>query len=253
MRGRLTISLALLGALLAWSPQGQAARTVTDFGRPPRSRCPTGSSACSPPGRPPRCCSTCWRRTGWPAGRARRAPRSALHRAGLSRPAGARPADRPRRHRQPRGGAAGQARPDPRLRLGARHLRLARRPRAGADRHPLRPDRRPLRATPPRRCACSATILGVDGARPSSWPAYVESTFAEIDARARRRCRRSSGRGSIWRAARTGSRPALAGSINTEIIERVGGDQRRRRPERRAAWHRQRAARAGVVWNPGRS
>jgi iron complex transport system substrate-binding protein len=30
MRGRLTISLALLGALLAWSPQGHAARTVTD-------------------------------------------------------------------------------------------------------------------------------------------------------------------------------------------------------------------------------
>jgi iron complex transport system substrate-binding protein len=30
MRGRLTISLALLGALLAWGPEGQAARTVTD-------------------------------------------------------------------------------------------------------------------------------------------------------------------------------------------------------------------------------
>jgi iron complex transport system substrate-binding protein len=30
MRGRLTISLALLGALLAWSPEGQAAHTVTD-------------------------------------------------------------------------------------------------------------------------------------------------------------------------------------------------------------------------------
>ena len=30
MRGRLTISLALLGALLAWGPQGHAARTVTN-------------------------------------------------------------------------------------------------------------------------------------------------------------------------------------------------------------------------------
>ncbi len=30
MRGRLTISLALLGAILAWGPQGHAARTVTD-------------------------------------------------------------------------------------------------------------------------------------------------------------------------------------------------------------------------------
>ena len=30
MRGRLTIGLALLGALLAWGPQGHAARAVTD-------------------------------------------------------------------------------------------------------------------------------------------------------------------------------------------------------------------------------
>ena len=30
MRGRLTISLALLGAILAWGPPGHAARTVTD-------------------------------------------------------------------------------------------------------------------------------------------------------------------------------------------------------------------------------
>jgi iron complex transport system substrate-binding protein len=30
MRGRLTIGLALLGALLAWSPAGQAARVVAD-------------------------------------------------------------------------------------------------------------------------------------------------------------------------------------------------------------------------------
>ena len=30
MRGHLTICLALLGAILAWSPEGQAGRVVTD-------------------------------------------------------------------------------------------------------------------------------------------------------------------------------------------------------------------------------
>ena len=56
------------------------------------------------------------RLAGWP-----RAPHpggARLHRARIPRPAGARPADRARRHRQSRGRAAGQARPDRRLRLG---------------------------------------------------------------------------------------------------------------------------------------
>ena len=57
----------------------------------------------------------------------------------------ARPADRAGRHRQHRGRAQGQARPDLRLRLGEPDLCLAREPRAGPDRGALSAARRPAR------------------------------------------------------------------------------------------------------------
>ena len=84
---------------------------------------------------------------------------------------------------------------------------VARRPRAGADRHPLYADRRPLRATPPRRCGCSAA----SSASPERGEALAARRRGDLrpDRRGpRRRARRRSGRASISRAARTGSRPA---------------------------------------------
>ena len=122
--------------------------------------------------------------------------------------------------RQSRGAAAVQARPDPRLRLGARHLRLARRAGAGADRHSLHPDRRPVRehrrgAAPARRGA-RRRGAGRAARAPTSRAPSPRSTPRSP------RCRRTSGRGSISRAGPDGLETGLQGSINTEIIERVG-------------------------------
>ena len=77
--------------------------------------------------------------------------------AGRLAPPGGRPHHRPRQHRQSRGRAGAQARPHPRRRRDQPDLRVARRPRAGADRHPLCAARRPLRRDRARPTASSAS------------------------------------------------------------------------------------------------
>ena len=79
-----------------------------------------------------------------------------IPRAGRLRQARGRAPYRPRQHREPRGRARAQARPHPRRRHHQRHLHLARRPRAGADRHSLCAARRPLRRDRARPIARSA-------------------------------------------------------------------------------------------------
>ena len=139
----------------------------------------------------------------------------------VSRPAGARTPHRPRRHGQPRGGAQDQARPDPRLRLRARHLRLARRQRAGADQDPLHPDRRPLRGD-----AGGAAAAGRHPRRSRSAASSLPTTSRTLSPPSTRcsRQRPPEKRPRVYLArGPDGLETGVVGSINTEIIERAGG------------------------------
>ena len=157
--------------------------------------------------------------TGWPNPPTRGG--AALHRAGLSRPAGARPPHRSRRHGQSRGGAEGQARPDPRLRLGARHLRLARRQRAGADQDPLRADRRPLRGDA-GGAAAAGRHPGHQGARRAA--GQIRRGDLRGDRQGAGRHVPPDKRPRVYLArGPDGLETGVVGSINTEIIERAGG------------------------------
>ena len=106
------------GACWRGRPWAQG-RTVVDSANRKVSLPDRIVSACSSPARRPRCWSMCWRPTRWSGWiRAADAGREGVPGRSGARPAGARPADRPRRHRQPRAPARGQAGPGARFRLG---------------------------------------------------------------------------------------------------------------------------------------
>ena len=127
--------------------------------------------------------------------------------------------DRARQHRERRGRARREARPHRRLRLDQPDVRLARRPRAGADGHPVSPARRRVRPH-----AGSLRRLGEipgEPARGEERARYAQGILDDVAARVasvppERRPRVYYGRGP--RGLDTG----LAGSINMESIERVG-------------------------------
>ena len=201
-------ALALLGAGLLARPAWAQGRTIVEFGRaqgrPAERRQPRvrgraarlGAGLC--PG------ARCDGRLDSPAVAGRE---GIPDRAG-ARPAGDRPADRPRRHGEPRAPGGGQARSRGRFRLGDGDLRVAGQSRAGADRHSLRPDRRQLcrhaGVAPARRRHPRAGRRAAPSSRPMPKRPSPAST------RCWRACRPTSGRASTWRAVRKAWRRAAA-------------------------------------------
>ena len=138
--------------------------------------------------------------------------------------------------------------PDLILDIGSdrRDLRLARRPRAGADRHSLCAARRPLRRDRRQPTACSASSSA--GAR----QAEALARYAERDDRHhhrphRRDRRRRSVRASIMRAGRAGSRP---GSAARSMSRRSRFWRSNVAGETRVAGSRNVSIEQVLVWNP---
>ena len=186
------------------------------------------------------------RMIGWP--RAPHPEEMAYIAPRVPRPARGRLAHRAWRQRQSRGPAAVQAGPDLRLRLGARHLRLARRAGAGADRHPVPPDRRHASPTPPRRCACwrGARRRGAGRAdrAPTSRAPSPRSTPTWP------RCRRTQRPRAYLARGPDGLETGLQGLDQHRDHRARRRDQRRERPERRPARPRPGAGRAGRGLEP---
>ena len=222
----------------AWPPARSRTRPAGG------SRFPTGSSASSRRGRPPR--GSVRAGAGEDDRLAERAAAEGarVHPPAVSRPARARPPDRPRRHRQPRARAQGQARPHPRLRLGRAdtYVSLADRVQEQTG-IPYRPDRRPLRRTP-AALRLLGDVLGVGRTAAEALARYVEETFGGSTRRSPTTCRRRRAGASTWRAGRTGSRPGDAARSTPRSSSAPAASTS---PSAgRARRHRQRLDRAGA-------
>ena len=141
----------------------------------------------------------------------------------VRRPPDARTADRARQHRNVEVVLRRETGPDRRLRLGRADLRLAGRPRAGANR--CRTSSSTARSIDPGIAAASRGIVG-DPARGEEWARYAQGILDDVAARVARIPARAPAAGLLRRGPR-GLDTGLAGSINMESIERIGAQRRR--------------------------